>query len=339
MPQIELNRNEQLYGPASACIDVLHSVNKDHVLRYLDGYGQSLLQETLSKQYNLPNERVVVSYGAEEILRHIFNTLNPEKESVLTHELYYPYYQKYLDTLGISLHRFALKEVGSEFVFDIDDCISKYKKILPKVLLITSPNNPTGTSITPDDLERILSNVHPSTLVILDEAYWGFDETYEEKRFLSLLEIFPNLLILRSFSKIYGLAGLRIGFALCSKNVRTMIRHEDYYLGMNRISEKVAIAALEAKEYYREIANKIISDRERLFTVINNLHHFKAYRSNANLLVMRVAMSHVKQFKEALETEPVVIGKFVTENLYRISIGLPEHTDHLIQILSLVDKE
>src|SRR5581483_5272680 len=163
-----------------------------------------------------------------------------------------------------------------DFNFDIDNCLSKIEESKPKVVLITSPNNPTGNSINLADFRKILDKTDKTTLVILDEAYFGFDENYNQQDFIALLEKYDNLMILRSFSKLYALAGLRIGFALCGKKVKDILRYQNFYLGGSRLLEEIAIAALESDDYYKGLSSEVISDRQKFISEIGKLKNFKA---------------------------------------------------------------
>lgn len=337
MKQIEFNRNEQLYGPSPLCYKAIKKLEKEHVKRYLDGYYRSILKDKLSEIYSISYDRIIVGYGAEDIFRSVFDSLRLG-DSVLTHDLYYSYYKKYLDRKEVKLETFRMTDTGDEFAFDVEDCIKSVNEIFPKVLVITSPNNPTGNSISPSLLERILGSISSEILVVLDEAYFGFDPEYKEKEFLSLLEQYPSLLIMRSFSKLYGLAGMRIGYALCGKNVTNMIRYQDNYLGMSRILEEVGVVALESGPYYRKVSTKIIGERDKMNASIRGMKHFHVYKSKANFVLIRVDENKVEALKDALREEKILIGKFINANLFRISLGLPRHNRNFVKLLNNIDK-
>lgn len=114
----------------------------------------------------------------------VFDRLDSSSDSVLTHQFHYHYLKKYLDFKEITLHSFKMREEIGEFVFDIEDCIQLNREIEPKVILFTSPNNPTGNSLSVCALKKILVATNLETLVIVDESYWGFDENYDQQSFL-----------------------------------------------------------------------------------------------------------------------------------------------------------
>ena len=334
MKQEITNRNEVFQGPSPKVLDVLRNFRQKEATFYLDGYYSSILIPKISKVFGIPKEQIIISYGEEDFLRIVFDKLVPKKDSVLTSRFHYNYYKIYLDFRGISLKTFGMREWKRSFFFDIADFKNQYKKFKPKVILLTSPNNPTGNSLSSDELEKILETASNGTLVIIDEAYYGFYKNYNEEAFLSLIKKYPNLVLLRSFSKLYALAGLRIGFALCGKGVKSLLKYQNRYLGFSRILEKTAIAALESESYYKKIAAEIIKDRERFIKITRGFKNFKPFDSNANFVAVRVADSVIKRVKKAIEKEDVIVGKFDGTNLLRVTVGNKKYTGNLLRLLS-----
>lgn len=338
MGQVQLNRNEVMQGPAPKVLDVIRNFDSSHLNLYLPGYSNSLLIRRLSELYKLPEEQIIVSYGEEDFFRTVFNTLDPQSDVVLMHNQHYSYYDIYLGFRNVNLKTFKLEQKEELFVFSVDDCIAQYQATRPRVILITSPNNPTGNSISSGDLEKILRQASPEVLVVVDEAYWGFDNTYEERNFLSLLGKFPNLVFLRSFSKLYALAGLRISYALCGRDFKASIGYQNRYLGLSRISEEAALAALDSQDYYKKISKEIIQDRDGFISVVRTLKHFKAYDSVANFVLIRAEGLQAKLLKDRLLVELEIIAKPVGEDLFRVTIGDDVRTHKFVAILSEIDR-
>lgn len=339
MKKLIINRNETLYGPSPKVRRVIKSFQFSHAALYIDGYYNSILIPRLSREFNLPEEQIIISYGVEDFFRTICDRLNPQVDSILTSQLYYYYYDEYLKFKKIKLHLFKMAEKENEFIFDIDDCIKRCQLVKPVILLIASPNNPTGNSISSSDLDRILRAVSHKSLVVIDEAYFGFDKNYNQEQFLSLVKKYPSLIILRSFSKLYALAGLRIGFALCGKEVKKILNYENRYLGMSRILEEAAIAALESNRYYKKISDIIIKDREWLVNNVGNLRYFKPFNSNANFILIKLDEKVISPAERELEKERVLISKFVDRNLLRVSIEPTEYVKKFFKVIEKIDKE
>lgn len=335
MKKLIINRNEMIAGPSPTCIRTIKNFAKEHIFRYLDGYYQSPLINKLAKVFRLSEQQIIFGYGSELLLAQIFNSA--VGGSILTHEHYYSFYDKYLPDHNIPCHIFKNQEIGHEFIFDIEDCLRQYKKLKPKVLIITSPNNPTGNTISFKNLEKIMAKVSEGCLVVIDQAYWGVDEEYNDEQFLSLLTKNHNLLLLRSFSKLYALAGLRIAFGLCGKNVKKMINYNEPYLGFNRILEEVGVAALESKAYYAKIVKKIIADRKYFIQQVNKLRNFKAYSSKATFVLVKIddCVRHI--LDETLSKAKFSNSKFVTSNLMRVSLDPQRYTKEFLKIIIKVD--
>lgn len=336
MKQVFLNRNEAPYPPPKKVLDVLQRFDVDHVGRYLEGYYHSVLVSKLSKKFKIPEQQIVISYGEEDFFRTVFDTLNPKIDSVLLSDLHYSYFDEYLNPKKISLHTFKTIEGDGAFSFDINDCIKQYKKVRPSVLIIVSPNNPTGDAISLVDLKKILAAVKKETLVVIDEAYYGFDEHYDEKGFLLLLKRYPNVMLLRTFSKYYGMAGLRIGFALCGKSVDPLLHYQTRYLGFSRILEEVAVAALESDDYYRHNAKKVIADREFFIRAVEKLDGVKAFRSKTNFVLLRVDRTTIGPLGKLLEKQRVIIVKLFDGNFVRVTVGWTKETRNFLKLLKIV---
>src|SRR5581483_1966893 len=175
MSQILLNRNEVLHGPAPACEQVWLHFKREEAALYREGYFTSALIPALSRKFSVPEDHIILGYGSEELLQVDFDTLAPHQDTVLTHAYHYSYYQKYLDFRGVALRTFAMQTRERWYVFDIDDAIRQYHIVQPRVLIINSPNNPTGNTISRRELERLLQTVSSRTLVIVDQAYIEFE--------------------------------------------------------------------------------------------------------------------------------------------------------------------
>lgn len=195
-----------------------------------------------------------------------------------------------------------------------------------KILLLASPNNPTGNSLTPDEIDQILNKVPESTYVVIDEAYASYinkDTTYIAR----LIGKHPNLLIVRTMSKFYGLPGLRMGFGFIGEKLLPFSRYGNKYLGYNRISEDVAIAALKSDAHYRAIADSMEQDRQMYRRELEQLPGFKVYDSQANFILVKYPIELKDRLQAAFKEQDYKV-KFMNEpdiNTHmRITLGRPE---------------
>jgi histidinol-phosphate aminotransferase len=219
------------------------------------------------------------------------------------------------------------------FLYDLPAMREVHARERPAVVFISSPNNPTGNTLHPADLEAILGDFRES-VVVLDEAYVHGTTTGYVK---GLIDANPNLLVVRTMSKYYALAGVRIGFALMGKDLTALAKFSDRYLGYNRLSEELAIAALDSPEYYREITGKMNEDKERYYAALGRLPGFRVFRSDANFILAEIPPAQKAGLKAHLEKRNLVI-KFMDEALLnshvRITIGTQEENRLLIDAIT-----
>ena len=244
------------------------------------------------------------------------------------------YYKKIADEAeGVNIH-YPIVESDSTFSYDIENMLKIYEKEKPKLVLISSPNNPTGNRLEIDQLKYILGRIKDS-VVVLDEAYSSFDPDYHTNP-VELIQKYPNVIIIRTFSKYYGLAGIRTGYAFLGANHERLSLLSARYLGFNRLSEKLAIAALDSPGYYIKMRNKMAADMEILFRELNKIPGFKAYRSYANFILVKIPVEIKDPLKKYL-TEKDFIVKFMNEdglnNHIRISLGTHPQNRKLIMLI------
>ncbi len=326
-------------GPAPACLKVLKNFKPSHASQYLAGYYTSLLVPKLAQKFKLPENQIALSYGSEDFLRAVFNSLDPKKDSVLTHEYHYVYYDKYAAARGFTINTFKMIDTGKKFIFDIDDCIRQYKKTKPKVILITSPNNPTGNSVAVRDLEKLLTAISKKTLVIIDGAYAGLAGKNEDALATKLVTNYENPIITRTFSKLYALAGLRIAYGLCGSEAQKLLGYQPYYLGFSRILEETAIAALGATGYYKKLRERIINDRNTFITSVAKLKHFTAYSSDATFVLIKPDTHIREHFKRAIDKAPFNLVRPISETHFRISLDPQKYTKEFIKLLTTIDSQ
>ena len=324
--KVYLDRNENNYGPAPLCFEVLKKADAQKLSCYTKAYSsgiKSILSERLAKEVNLPEKRVLLGYGAEDLLKQAILCYLGIGEKLLIPSYSWWYYKELASEAGGLNIEYPMDEGEDSFHYNLDKMIELYKKEKPKAVLISSPNNPTGNSISLPDLKKLLVELRES-IVIFDQAYAfdGFNQHLER-----LLAENPNLILIRTFSKYYALAGLRIGFALIGDNIQKFTKMTNRYLGFNRISEEVAIAALDSPDYYKDISEKMRQDKELYFNELNKIKGFKVFKSDANFILVKIPKEIYKDLKEFLNAKGLII-KFMNEELLnshlRITLGTQE---------------
>lgn len=315
---INLSSNENPYEPSEAVKNAyMRSLSK--INRYPDA-SYSKLKKAISDYTGVESERIAVGCGSSELIWCICEALIEELDKVVipmpTYSLYTIYVM--LRNSSILMPVFENYELKPDF----------FEEERPKLTILCSPNNPTGNVVEKRVVEKIAES---SEFLVIDEAYAEF----AEETLLELALQFDNLIILRSFSKFFGLAGLRIGYAIASKEVANGIEKIRLPFAISSPAVEVAISAIKSLDYYIELKKKIISERERVFREIKKLG-LTVYPSKANFLLVKAT----DDLFEFLLSKRIVVRNLV--NLFglegkflRITIGRKEENDELLKLLEL----
>ena len=332
-----LDRNESQYGPAPECFKVLENPDFKILSEYSRDYTKgikSCLTERLSKEFNINEKNIILGFGGEDILKQAVHCYIHKGDKIMIPSYSWWYYKKIADEVLGEKVEYPIVEGEDSFYYDIDGMLKIYHEQKPKLVLISSPNNPTGNRLEIEQMKMVLREMK-DTVVVLDEAYTLFYNK-DNSHLKEIIEEFPNVLIIRTFSKYYGLAGLRIGFALMGKNHEQFSLFSARYLGFNRLSESVAIAALDSKEYYNDMCNKMNEDMDMFFSEFEKLKGFKAYRSFANFILVKIPLE-IKESLNKYLTERGIVVKFMNEDgLFshiRITLGTKEQNSKLMNLI------
>jgi len=330
-----LDRNENNYGPAPACFDVLRRADLTTLSWYDRSFARGIrgiLSERIARDFELPEERVILGYGAENILKQTVRCYLRPGESLMVPAYSWWYYHRMASEVGGRSIEYPMFRDPDGFRYDLHGMRELHLREQPSILFISSPNNPTGNSLDPEDLDSVLEKVR-SSVVVLDEAYTLHTRTGYVR---ALVEKHPNLLVVRTFSKYFALAGLRIGYGLLGSNLTVLATHMNRYLGYHRLSEEVAIAALDSPEYYREIAGRMQLDKQAYYAELGSLPGWRVYRSDANFVLAQIPTGRSEDLDRYLRGRGIVI-KFMGEpNLrdhVRITLGTTQENRLVIDTI------
>jgi histidinol-phosphate aminotransferase len=327
-----LDRNEFNYEPSELVKDAFKQFDVEKLCFYTRIYDQgkkSIFSVYLSDLFGIEESRIILGYGGEDILKqfvHFHLTKPGSNRTVFIPKFSWWYYKSIADEVCGKSVLYPLYEDGDTFRYDFDALSHMLAEQQPAALVLASPNNPTGNSLTPEEMDRLLNSVPETTAVIVDEAYASFitaDNTYIKR----LTDSHPRLLILRTLSKFYGLPGLRMGFGFMGEGLADFSRYGNKYLGYNRISEQIAIAAIKSDAHYREVARQMNASRHMYEDEIGALPGFKVYKSAANFILIKYPIRLKEALQQAFAQEDYKV-KFMNEpdlNTHlRITLGRPE---------------
>lgn len=343
MTEILLDRNENQFGPAPACYEVLQRADLEELSLYSREYTRgrkSELSQRLSTLFDIAEDRILLSYGSEDMLKQSVHCYLHAGQTLLLPSKSWWYYKALAgEKAGLAIE-YDIHERDGEFVVQVEDIMRLYDVHRPAVILIASPNNPTGNTLSPGDLERVAGHCS-SSVIILDEAYHGFEEE-PHGPLHRLVESHHRLVILRTFSKYYALAGLRIGYACVGKDLSALITYTARYLGYNRLSEKLALAALDDRAYYAAVARRMTEDKKSYYRELSALEGFTPFRSEANFMLVRYPRFIKKELQTGLRDRNIVI-KFLEdpglEDCMRITIGTREQNARVMTAVREIVEE
>ncbi len=341
-----LDRNEFNFEPSQKVLDAVKNFDPKDLCFYTRIYDQgkkSVITVRLSELYGVPEEQILLGYGGEEILKnaiHYYLTKGDNK-TILIPEFSWWYYNRVAGECGGTFEMYPLHETGDTFAYDVDEVIAYTNRVHPRMLLLASPNNPTGNSLSSEEIGRIMDNIPSDTMVLVDEAYASFI-TSDTDYIAPLVNKHANLIISRTLSKFYGLPGLRCGFGFIGKGHEQFLSYSNKYLGFNRFSEAVALAALESDEHYRHVADEMEWGRQYYKAQLAGLPGFKVYKSVANFILIKYPIAIKDALMEALKIQDYKI-KFMAdkglESCLRITLGRKEQTKVVCDTIKRVFEE
>jgi len=331
---IKLSQNENPFGPSPKAIKaVLENSNKVSI--YPEPHS-TVLKAKLADKLKLSSDNIFVSSGLVESLDILIRNFIAKDENLIIPELTFVAYKILADVFKKEVRISEMKD----FYVDVDDILSRYDE-KTKAIIIANPNNPTGTIILNNELLKIMNNVQASTLVVIDEAYIEYASHSDYPDTLKLQKEYPNLIVMRTFSKIYGLAGLRIGYTVATKE---LINKFDYFQAPFTVNKMAAIAALNAlddEDYINMCAKANNSCREKLFKEIISIG-WKVIPSDGNFLFIYFNTENERDFFFNLLEERKVLARktdmFGEKRAFRITIGTPKMNELVIKHLREIKK-
>ena len=312
-----LDANENAYG----------SPGNEKYNRYPDPL-QWQLKNLLAKIKGVPAENICIGNGSDEIIDLAYRIFcNPGKDNVIICEPTYGMYAVYADINYIEIRKVNLTD---EFNLDVDGIMSA-TDINTKLLFICSPNNPTGNNMNRADVEVLLNNF--PGIIIIDEAYINYSK---QKTFIQELTEYPNLIVMQTLSKAWGLAALRLGLCYASLDIIDLFNKVKPPYNINEASQQIALEALQNTEQVNEWIKEAVLQKEKLMHELANFSFIKnIYPSDANFILIKVDDAEIL-YQFLAEHEIVVRNRTKEsgcENCLRISIGTPEENDLLLSTL------
>ena len=326
---IKLNSNESPYGPLPAVIKALGDYRNYN--NYPDA-DATALRTALSGYTGLDSSHIVLSHGSNELINLLWHIFLSVGDNIVSCTPTFSLYTTITSFCGASV-----LEVPRTARYDVD--VERTLAALTpstKLIVICSPNNPTGNPIAESDVLALLETGH---IVVIDEAYVEFSQRPQGLAYL--VPDYRNLVVLRSFSKWAGLAGLRIGYGLFPVWIANYMLRAQCPFEVNIAGHIAAIETLAHLECVLSKVQCIVQERERLFEMLNNQPYLTPFPSQGNFILVRIDDAKVKieQVRSVVEEHGILLRYFhqpSMRNFLRVTVGLPEHTDRLAEALARV---
>lgn len=275
-----LHVNENLFKPSPKVMEVLHNATYEDVYLY-DLTREDELAVEISKREEISTDHILIHSGSSDVIKTVMSLVLNKGDTVLISAPSWNYYKSIVELKMAKAEYYDVVPGKNSYEFDVSGLMSKARAVSPRIIIITTPHNPTGAVISASDLETIIKE-NPSSLVIVDEAYLGFSEQKFDVR--HLLAAYSNVVFSRTFSKLYGLAGIRVGYGLCAPMAKQVFRLDVNPFRVNNISRKMAVAALRDEKYYKGLLKDITESRNFFINEMNSIPGVKAFDSAANFV-------------------------------------------------------
>ncbi|MEG6520958.1 histidinol-phosphate transaminase [Desulfotomaculum sp. 1211_IL3151] len=325
---IKLDANENPFPfPEEIARQLGSLVAGELVTRYPDSEATEL-RKAIAQYCQVSPEQVMAGNGSDELILNILLTFGTDGRVIITN----PTFSMYKIHAMIAGARVIPSPRRGDFSVDVPALISYARKPETRVVFICSPNNPTGNSSTLEEIEGILQQV--SSLVVVDQAYLEFGG----EDFTPLLNKYPNLVILRTFSKAFALAGLRVGYMLAHPDVLRQIKKVKQPFNLNSFSQAAVKVILEHTALFQEQIKAIKEQREQVYRQLQGLEGVTPFPSLANYILFRTNYSSKVIYQGLLEKGVLIrkLGGPELPGFLRVSVGTLEQNKIFIEALAEV---
>lgn len=331
---IKLASNENPLGPSPAALKAIKK-NILGINRYPEG-SASALKEKLASILKINSNQIIVGSGSSEIISMAIQTFCEPKDEIVFPSPSFIIYK-------ILAHAFGVKPVISnlnrDFSYNIEYILNKITD-RTKMIILCNPNNPTGSHITKKELKIFMNNVPENIIILSDEAYF---EYVEDPEFGTAMDWFKDryVIVARTFSKIYGLAGLRIGYGIASEKIIRIMEKIRPPFNTTSIAQEAALAAIDDKAF---VIKSIENNKNGKMYLMKNLEKlgFKVFPTQANFILCSSNYDIIRINRE-LEENGIIIrpmnGFGIKGNFMRITIGKPSENRLLISTLKKIIQE
>lgn len=329
---IKMASNENPLGASPKAIEAMIEEIRTNAARYPVSLCTAM-GEKLAKYLGVKPSQLYIDNGGDAVITMLGLTfINPEDE-VVTAELTFPAYENITTKMGGKLIKVPMTAEGGYDLKGIAAAITPHTKLV----FLCNPNNPTGRFIPKDELLAFMEKLPETVLLFMDEAYYDFADDPAYPQTIPLLDRFPNLIVMRTFSKVMGLAGIRCGYCVASEEiVKAMMKAREPF-PVNRVAQAGVMAALDDREFIQKTLDNNAAGRKQFYAAFEEMG-LSYYPSQTNFIFVDLKQSAEDVF-QAMLREGVIIRPLTSQGApeaVRITVGLPEENARTIQALKKV---
>lgn len=330
---VKLASNENPFGCSARVTEALTSLANQYAL-YPDGAAFEL-REKVAEHLGVKAEQLLFGSGLDEVIQMISRALLHNGTNVVMANPTFSQYHHHAVIEGAEVREVPLKDG----IHNLDAMLQQVDE-KTKIVWICNPNNPTGTYVEKQKLLSFLESVPKSALVIMDEAYYEYAGAEDYPQTLPLLEKYENLMVLRTFSKAYGLAAFRIGYAIGDAKLIGQLEVARLPFNTSTIAQAVALAAIEDQQFLQECVKKNAGGLNQYYAFCKEYNVFY-YPSQTNFIFLKLGIPGNEAFERLMRKGYIVRSgaAFGMHDGIRITVGLKEENDEIIELLTELVKE
>jgi histidinol-phosphate aminotransferase len=323
---VKLNYNENLYIPLEKVIPLLKEVAEECDFRIYPQEEESRLKQKISEYLQVSTESITIGNSSDEVMERVIRIFLDEGNRAVTFTPTFTIFKYCVEFKGAKFVAVPLKD---DFSVDIE---GMHKQFTPeaRLLYLCSPNNPTASQLKPLEIEALIEEF--PGIVLVDEAYGE----YADYSVVPLINNYENLIVLRTFSKAFSLAGLRLGYAIANPRLAKALDKMPAPYPVNVVSLSMGRKMLENIWLMRESVAALKVERGKLINSLNEIKGVKAFDSKANFVLFQTEKSYEKVYEAAMRKGLVIkkLGKLLNyENCLRTTVGLPQMNSKLLTAL------
>ena len=324
---VKLASNETSVGPSPLALEAIKK-EIENIYLYPEGSSR-LLREKIAHQLNLDKEMIIVGNGADNVIDLVGMAFINDGDEVITGEITFPAYETITKIMGGKLISVKLKD----FRFDLEKMAQRINE-KTKIIFICNPNNPTGTIVDQKAVDRFTKQVPEDVVVVFDEAYYDYVEDEDYPNSLSYVLAGKNVIVLRTFSKIAGIAGVRVGYGIAKPELIGYLNRVVNPFTTNRLAQVAALASLDDEEHRKKVLRSNQEGKKYLYRELKKIDLFYL-PTEANFIFIDLKEDSEVIFEKLLKKGIIIRpGKtWGCPNFIRVTIGTPYENEKFIQAL------